>query len=161
MTYLVQQGWQRMVFAAPDRRDIQRLAQARLEGVRQACAEVGLEPPLVQEVPLSRQAAREAIVNLLAQQVLPCGICCYNDEVAFAVMAALTDESISIPVSVAVIGCDDISLAQFSQPPLTTLSFDNKSSLDRLIENILAISQGEPMQPMLPTSLKVIRRASA
>ncbi len=161
VTYLVQQGWQRMVFAAPDRHDIQRLSQVRLEGVRQACVKTGLEPPLVQEIPFLRQAARDAIVNLLAQQVLPCGICCYNDEVAFAVMAALTDEGIPIPASVAVIGCDDIPLAQFSYPPLTTICFDNKLSLDRFIENILAVSQGEPTQPMLPISLKVIRRASA
>jgi len=160
-TYLVQQGWRRMVFAAPERRDVQRLAQARLDGVCQACTEAGLEPPLVQIIPHSREKAREVIANLHAQQAFPCGICCYNDEVALAVIAALTDAGIEIPTSAAVIGCDDILLAQFSNPPLTTISFDNRLSYQRLIENILAASQGEALQPTLPVPLTVIRRASA
>ena len=47
--YLVQRGQRRIVFAAPERGDVQQLAQARLDGVTQACAEYGLAPPLVQD----------------------------------------------------------------------------------------------------------------
>jgi DNA-binding LacI/PurR family transcriptional regulator len=105
--------------------------------------------------------AREAIAHLLSHQSPPFGVCCYNDEVAFAVLAAFSDAGIPIPESVAVMGCDDIPLAQFSMPPLTTISFDNRQQLDLLIENILASSHGEPLQEVPPSPLSVIVRASA
>lgn len=161
VTYLVQRGHQRIVFASTERRDVQKIAQARLDGVRQGCAECGLEPPHVQVVPASRAGARAAVANLLAQQSPPFGICCYNDEVAFAVMAALSDAGIAVPESVAVIGCDDIPLAQFSIPALTTIGFHNRHFLDLLIENILAASRGEPIKEVHPPALAVVARASA
>ncbi len=159
--YLVQRGQRQIVFAAPERSDVQQLAQARLEGVRQACAEYGLAPPLVQMVPGSRSGARVALAQLLEQQSPAFGVCCYNDEVALAVLAALSDADIPVPTAVAVIGCDDISLAQFSTPALTTLGFENQAQLDRLIDNILAASQGEPTRAALSPSMAVIVRESA
>ena len=80
---------------------------------------------------------------------------------AFAVLAAFSDAGIPIPESVAVMGCDDIPLAQFSTPPLTTIRFDKGQQLDLLIENILAASRGEPLQEVPLPPLSVIVRASA
>ena len=161
VTHLAQHGRRRMVFAAPERRDVQRLAQARLDGVRQECAELALEPPFVQVVSLSRSGSREAIAKIVTQRSLPLGICCYNDEVAFAVLAALSDAGIPVPDAVAVIGCDDIPIAQFSIPPLTTIAFNNRQFLDLLIENVFAASQGEPSQEAPQIPLSVVMRASA
>ncbi len=162
VAYLVERGRQRIVFAAPERSDVRWLVQAHLEGLRQGCAEFALEPPLVQMVPFTRIHARDAITQLLSSQPPPFGICCYNDEVAFAVMASLSDVGIQMPEAVSVIGCDDIPLAQFSIPPLTTISFDKRASLDLLIENILAASRGEPIQEAPPLRRSVIIvRASA
>lgn len=161
VTYLVQQGQRKIIFAAPERRDVQKLAQARLDGVRQQCAALGLELPLVRVIPLSRAGAQVALTQLLAQQRPPFGICCYNDEVALAVMAALADANIPVPEAVAVIGCDDIPLAQFSCPALTTVHFDMGELLGTQLENILAASQGKPLKAVSPTPLTIIRRSSA
>jgi DNA-binding LacI/PurR family transcriptional regulator len=161
VTHLARKQGRRMVFAAPERRDVQRVAEARLDGVRQACAELGLEPPLVQVVPLLRSGSREAIGKILAYRAKQLGICCYNDEVAFAVLAALADAGISVPGSVAVIGCDDIPLAQFSIPALTTIAFDNRQFLDLLIENVLAASHNEPTREAPEISVSVVTRLSA
>ena len=161
VTHLAQKGGRRMVFAAPERRDVQRIAEARLDGVRQACAEFALEPPLVQVMPLSRSGSRKAIGKILAHQAPPLGICCYNDEVAFAVLAALADAGISVPGSAAVIGCDDIPLAQFSFPALTTIAFNNRQFLDLLIENVLAASHDEPTREAPEIPLSVVTRRSA
>jgi DNA-binding LacI/PurR family transcriptional regulator len=160
VNYLVKQGHSQIIFAAPDRADVQWLAQARLQGVRQGCAECSLAPPVVQVVPGTRPGARQAITTLLSTQSPPFGICCYNDEVAFAVLAALTDAGISIPQPVSVIGCDDIPLAQFSIPALTTIRFEQRPSLDFLIENILAAIRGIPIQEAPPQHLSVIVRES-
>jgi DNA-binding LacI/PurR family transcriptional regulator len=159
--YLIQQGYHHLVFASPDRRDLQKLAMERLEGVRQGCAECSLDMPFVQIVPHSRKEAKEAIRDLLSQRTPPFGICCYNDDVAIAVIAALSDAGIRVPEAVAVIGCDNIPLAQFINPPLTTLDFDEKQLLDLLIENIFAANQGRPMQESTPISISIIARGSA
>ena len=159
VSYLFERGQRRMVFAAPERHDVQWLAQARLDGVRQGCAEYALEPPLVEVIPSSREGAREAIAPLLAH--LPFGVCCYNDEVGMAVLAAFSDLGVKVPGQVAVIGCDDIPLAQFSIPPLTTISFDNSQWRDILVENILAASRGEPLREASAKPLAIIVRASA
>lgn len=164
VTYLAQRGLSQLVYAAPARQDIEWLVQTRLQGVRQGCLELGLEHPLVQVVPDTRQGARDAIANLLTKQSPPFGICCYNDEVAFAVMAGLTGAGIEIPRSVAVIGCDDIPLAQFSAPPLTTIAareVDKRHQLELRIENILAASRGEPVKAAAPVQLSLIVRESA
>ncbi len=161
VSYLVEHGQRHIVFAAPERSDVQWLAQARLEGVREGCAEYGLEPPLVQVMPSSREGARAAIKQVLTRQSFPFGICCYNDEVALAVLAACSDMGIRVPDAVAVIGCDDIPLAQMSIPSLTTIAFENSEWLSALTENILSASRGEPPREALPKSLSVVVRKSA
>ena len=161
VNYLFQAGQRRIVFAAPERRDVQKLAQARLAGVRQACVELGLEPPVVQEVPLSRQGVQEAIGQLLTDQSPPFGVCGYNDEIAFAVIAALSDVGIAIPGAVAVIGCDDIPLAQFSIPSLTTIRFDSQTLVTSRVENLLAAAKGQPVKEVPPVSMSIKVRRSA
>lgn len=164
--YLVQRGKTRIVFAAPERRDVQWLVEARLEGARQRCRELGLNRPLLQVIPATRLGAQAAIAELFKKAIPPFGICCYNDEVAFAVMAGLSDSGIDIPKLASVIGCDDIPLAQFSTPPLTTLSrqtVDKEQLLKLRIESILAASRGETVQananPL--AQLSVVVRESA
>jgi DNA-binding LacI/PurR family transcriptional regulator len=88
-------------------------------------------------------------------------VCCYNDEVAFAVLAACSDAGIQVPESVAVIGCDDIPLAQLSISSLTTITFDDSEWLAPLTENILAVSRDEPIREALPKPLSIVACASA
>src|SRR5262249_46247693 len=113
------------------------------------------------ELPASRKGARTALHDLLTAYVPPWGICCYNDEVAFAILAALADEGITVPATAAVIGCDNIPLAPFSVPALTTISFDPEPALDPLIEAIVALSRGEPISWVLDGNLMLMPRASA
>jgi DNA-binding LacI/PurR family transcriptional regulator len=161
VTYLANHGQRHIIFAAPERSDVQWLAQARLEGVREGCVEHALNPPIVQVIPSSRKGAREAIMQVLTRQSPPFGICCYNDEVAIAVLAACSDTGIQVPDSVTVIGCDDIPLAQMSIPSLTTITLDNSQWLTTLTENILSASRGEPARKALPKPLSIVARASA
>jgi DNA-binding LacI/PurR family transcriptional regulator len=161
VAYFADHGKRSLVFAAPERSDVRSLAGARLEGVRKECAKLGLKSPFVQVIPSSREGAQEAIAKILGKRTPPLAICCYNDEVAFAVMAALSDAGISIPESVAVIGCDDIPLAQLSIPSLTTIAFNRRQFLDLLIENIVLISKGESPRKIPSIPLSVVVRGSA
>lgn len=51
----------------------------------------------------------------------PTGVICYNDLVAIGLMRALRELGIDIPEGVAVIGCDDIELAQYISTTLTSI----------------------------------------
>ena len=159
--YLVKQGKRSIVFAAPERTDLQGLSAARLDGVRQECAKLGLKPPVVQVVPLSRFGAQEAVAKLFSRPTDRFGICCYNDEVARALLAALSDAGISVPEAAAVIGCDNIPLGELTTPPLTTVAFNNRRFLDLLIENVIAVCGGAAPVKNSPIPLSLVVRCSA
>jgi DNA-binding LacI/PurR family transcriptional regulator len=158
--HLVRHGKKQLLFAASAREDVRLLAQNRLYGVRQACLAHGLPEPSVCVVPSTRDAVRVLVREQLQSQWSSQGICCYNDEVAFALLAALADEGISVPQQVAVIGCDDIPLASFSIPALTSVHFERERSQDRLIEAIVAASRGEKVPEILQTELSITQRQS-
>ena len=162
--HLVKLGFQKMVYASTERSDVQELVQERHKGVAEKCKELDLPLPLVQNIPWQRAGAEEAIATLLEQQAPPFGICCYNDEVAIAVLAALTKTGIRVPESVAVIGCDDIPFAQFTTPPLTTVATveeDKQYLLSSRIADIVAASNGEATGGFPSARLTIIQRASA
>lgn len=153
-------GWRRLAFVAPERADVQRLASARLSGVASACAALGIAPPAVVRMPRSRDAARAAVADLLAAGG-PVGFCCYNDEIAFMLLAALADLDVAVPEAAAVIGCDDIPLAPFSTPALTSVSLHQADVLGDLVRHILATAAGEPPPPIPSVPLSVVERRSA
>lgn len=80
--------------------------------------------------------------NLLAEYIddLPEVLFCEDDYMALGVMRALSEEGISIPETVSVIGVDNIALASTAQPALTTIQVDteamSKVAVARIIEII-------------------------
>src|SRR5262249_43226569 len=157
VNYLVEHGKQNIAFATLQRRGIGN----HLNDVRQECARLGLKPPIVQLVPSSRQDGRKTIAKILKRTSAPLGVCCHNDEVAFRLLAALCDCGIRVPETVAVIGCDDVALAQLTIPPLTTVGINNKEYIDFLVGNIIAAIKGECPREIAPFSFSLIMRRSA
>lgn len=88
-------------------------------------------------------------------------MCAYNDDVAFAVLAALSDLKLSVPKDVAVIGHDDTIIAQMSIPPLTTVGIENPNLTDRLIKSVLSVCQGGPVLEVGTLQPKLVVRESA
>lgn len=66
-------------------------------------------------------AAYRAVGDALARQELPTAIFVASDPMAIATMRALGDAGLRVPEDVAVVGFDDIRLAQFVTPSLTTV----------------------------------------
>ncbi len=67
----------------------------------------------------------EGVQKLLALADLrwghaPDAICCYNDAMAIGAMAVLRRQGVRIPEDVAITGFDDIEMAAYVWPPLTT-----------------------------------------
>jgi DNA-binding LacI/PurR family transcriptional regulator len=105
-------------------------------------------------------AAYEAVANLLNTHADFDGIFACSDVIAMSAMRALTERGRRIPADVAVVGFDDVPLAAYTTPPLTTLRQDWAAGTRMLVEQVLRSHSGKPLEPtVLPTEL-VVRASS-
>ncbi len=159
--YLLSQGSRPIVFAATDKPQLETMCRSRLAIVRQTCAEHGLREPRVVTFSQAREKARTAMAELLAVQAPPFAICAFNDEVAFAALAALYDLHIAVPEAVSVIGHDNSRIAELCNPPLTTIGNETSELLEQLVASVISVCQGGPVLDIVTPEAKVIARASA
>ncbi|MGF7182606.1 DNA-binding LacI/PurR family transcriptional regulator [Tunturiibacter psychrotolerans] len=64
--------------------------------------------------------------RILALKHLPTAIMCSNDMTAIGVQHALFDAGFKVPEDFSLIGFDDIHLAEYTIPPLTTVRMSCK-----------------------------------
>ncbi len=96
----------------------------REAGFRQTMRRAGLRVPsrFVQLAPEGTPAGgRLGAAKILKLAARPTAIICYNDNMAIGVYAALFEAGLSVPRDVSVAGFDDIAIAPFLLPPLTTM----------------------------------------
>ncbi|GHO46109.1 LacI family DNA-binding transcriptional regulator [Ktedonospora formicarum] len=102
--------------------------QQRLQGYRDALAEVGIEEQAgwVVQSPCDEasqdedmNAGRSALPALLTAGVT--AIFCYNDMIAIGLLRACRERGIEVPQALSIIGFDDIQIASCMTPPLTTI----------------------------------------
>lgn len=143
--HLAAGGRTRLAYAYPADERVSTFARPRLRGVQQACAELGIDPPEVQTVELSRDSVARAVAAWRTREPSIDGICAYNDEIAIALLAALHDSGQRVPADVAVVGVDDIPLARLSEPALTTVSTDIAALSAYLADIVTADLAGRPV----------------
>jgi DNA-binding LacI/PurR family transcriptional regulator len=96
-------------------------AGLRLRGVRDALRAAGLD---ADAMPISEgdghvEGGDAAVAPLLVEGVT--GIVCYNDLTAIGALRALRTAVRQVPDEVSVVGFDDIEMAAWTDPPLTTI----------------------------------------
>jgi LacI family transcriptional regulator len=97
-------------------------ALARRSAFQQSMAEVGLSPDLIVEGDHTLEGGMRALTELMSsQRKIPTAILCSNDMTAIGVIRQAYDRDIKIPADLSLVGFDDIRLAQFTTPPLTTV----------------------------------------
>jgi DNA-binding LacI/PurR family transcriptional regulator len=144
-------GHRHLGYAWPDDARVTAFAKARLEGVRQACADLGLPEPHVLTVPLNPYGAADAVRAWREAEPTVTGICAYNDDVAFAVIAGARHQGCDIPRDLAVIGVDNIPVAAVASPPLTTVDPDLQAISQYIADTIVSKLSGRP-SPRRPRS---------
>ncbi len=100
-------------------------SRARLEGYRDALRQAGiaLEPSLVEQAPGWGLAdGQAAMARLLAREVRFTALFAYSDLIAIGAIRELRANGMRVPEDVSVVGYDDIPVAAFLEPPLTTVS---------------------------------------
>jgi LacI family transcriptional regulator len=113
-------------------------AQARKQAFLSSMGEIGLEvdPALIVEGNHTIEGGIASFGKLLGGKSRPTAVLCSNDMTAMGVMRKAYEEGIQIPLDLSVIGFDDIRLAQFVLPALTTVQM-SQAELARLAFNAL------------------------
>lgn len=103
-------------------------AIGRLEGYKQALSAHGMTslPGHIVSIGTSgdhrgEQGGYEMTNKLLGHKVRPDGIFCFNDPVALGAMRAIFDAGLRIPQDVAIVGCGNLSYADFLRVPLSSI----------------------------------------
>ncbi|WP_369227957.1 LacI family DNA-binding transcriptional regulator [Streptomyces sp. R39] len=157
-------GHRRLGFASTDDERLAGFAQLRLDGVREACAELGLPEPVVHSVPLDPEGAAAAVEAWRSRGdgEPVTAVCAYNDETALATLAGLRRLGLSAPGDLAVIGVDDIPSAALADPPLSTVELDLEAQACFLADEVVRAAGGLPRFPdVSPTSVRLIVRDSS
>lgn len=98
-------------------------AQMRYEGYKRALNESGLDfnANWIIEADFECEGGFEAFNKMLAKGRLPSAIFVCNDMMAMGVINAANAKGIRIPEDISIIGYDDIHIAKFMSPSLTTI----------------------------------------
>jgi DNA-binding LacI/PurR family transcriptional regulator len=83
-------------------------------------------------------SGRDAMQKILALPNWPTAVMCSNDMTAIGVQHALFEARLKVPDDFSLIGFDDIHLAEYTIPPLTTVRMSCKDLASKAIENLLA-----------------------
>lgn len=94
--------------------------QARVEGFKHYCESNNIAPPLVIETALSMEGGLNIVEDIIETHVS--AIFAMNDEMAIGIIRGLTNKGVSIPNDISIIGFDDIDIAKYLNPSLTTIA---------------------------------------
>jgi len=101
-------------------------AVARRDAFEQSMKEIGLEPSLIAVGDHTVEGGMRSFSELWQNRTLPTAILCSNDMTAIGVMREAYQRGVQIPHDLSLIGFDDIRLAQFVTPPLTTVQMSQQ-----------------------------------
>jgi DNA-binding LacI/PurR family transcriptional regulator len=153
--HLLRLGRRRVAFVGDARLPEVNLRQ---QGYRQALAEAGLQadPALELPVPFEIIAARSALDRLCASGAAFDGVLACSDLLALQAVQALRATGRQVPGDVAVVGYDDMPVATYSDPPLTTVHQPVALAGAELVDALLTLLRGERAAPrVLPVHLVV------
>lgn len=119
--HIVASGYRRVAFVSGPRHN--RDSQERLDGFRAAIAEAtGERDPIIIPGDYSEGSGADAAHLLLAGRLPVDAIFCANDIMAIGCCSVLAEAGIAIGEQIGVAGFDDIPIAQYVAPSLTTMN---------------------------------------
>jgi LacI family transcriptional regulator len=157
--HLVELGHRRIGFITglPRNHD----ARERLRGSLAALEAAGLTcPPELQAAgTFSEASGHAAALRLLEQRDRLTAIFALNDSMAIGALSALRERGVAVPGKISVAGFDDVPIARYVNPPLTTVRVSipqlGARAARRLFEVLKVAGRQERVQELLPTELVV------
>jgi DNA-binding LacI/PurR family transcriptional regulator len=134
--------------------------RARYRGHRDALLAAGLDPLPPQEGDFTEPSGAAAMAALLAEHPDLDGVFAANDNMAAGALRMLRASGRAVPADVAVVGFDDLTVAQVADPPLTTVHQPITALGREMARMLVTLINGQDPTPLiLPTRL--VTRSSA
>jgi len=136
--------------------------QHRLEGYRTALHAAGrsIDPALIEHGDFSNTSGADAMRRLLDKVPDMDAVFVNSDLMAIAAMDAIREAGRRVPEDIAVVGYDDLSIAEHSNPPLTTIRQNIPLAGKLLAQNLIQYLQtGLMTNVSIPVAL-VLRKSA-
>jgi DNA-binding LacI/PurR family transcriptional regulator len=159
--HLIQLGHRRIAYLG-DQYGLQSDTE-RFAGYRQALAlaDFPFTPELVVHADGKSEGALPATNRLLAMEDPATAVFCYNDLTAIGALRALRGHGLRVPDDMSVVGFDDLAIASYTEPPLTTVR-QPKQQMGRMAVDILCnLISGAQEQTQIKVPGELIVRESA
>jgi LacI family transcriptional regulator len=136
-------------------------SQARLDGYRAALerAGIGFDPALVKTGDFHYESALAAALELLRLPDRPTAIFAASDVQAMGVYEAARQNDMRLPEDLSVVGFDDIPMAQWVSPPLTTMR-QPLSEMATMATKTLLAGGGNGLQNRVELATTLVVRSS-
>ncbi len=162
--HLIDLGHRRIAYLGAGNRP--RSNRLRLEGCRAGLAAAGipLADELVRIAPSEHHYYTDDVADgqALSQDLIAAGataLFCYNDMLAVGALLACRAAGRSVPDEISIVGYDDIELAQYVTPALTTIHQPRLRLGQQALQMLRSLLQNAPVEDVrLPVEL--VRRAS-
>ncbi len=132
----------------------------RLVAYRQGLQSVGLtcDETLIQYCGTTIDEGYKAASNLIERELPPTAIIVINDMLAIGVMRAVYERQLRIPDDLSIVSFDDIEVAAYLNPPLTTVHVDGEAlgrAASQLIFRRLENPSLPPQELFIPSQLVI------
>ncbi|MEU1370934.1 LacI family DNA-binding transcriptional regulator [Streptomyces sp. NPDC005803] len=143
--------------------DLEPLARRRFEGMQEVAAAAGaqVEAVLVEQTP---EGAAQ-VADALTRPGGPTAVFTYNDEYGALLHSVLSDRGLSFPGDMALVGADDLPVARYLRPALSSVTIDAEGLADRFLLATLTLlgipAAASPADPHLLSRPSVVRRGTS
>ena len=143
--YLIQEGHGKIGFLCSNHPISD--ARDRLQGYLDALQEhhIPIDERLIARASPDESGGEEAMTELLGRGRNPTGVVCYNDPMAAGALAVLNDNGMEVPQDISLIGFDDMLIARYLRPRLTTVRYPIDAMSVQAAELALALAQGRAL----------------
>jgi DNA-binding LacI/PurR family transcriptional regulator len=152
-----------MLYAAPDRPSIAERISGFEEGVRKQHLQFNRRSHLFQARSLTFDGGYETALKILKRKRRPTALFCGNDEMAAGAVRAAHELGVRVPEELSIVGFDDITMADYTDPPLTTVGVVKEYMGRRAITRLLELVEGIDacvMREIVPVEL-VVRQSTS
>ncbi|MBL3675764.1 LacI family DNA-binding transcriptional regulator [Paracoccus aerius] len=160
---LIRKGYRKIGYIGGPRENNDRVEQ-RERGFAAALQEAGLEVPErgIVRKPLEFENGARALTELLSQNSELDAVFAASDILAIGVLMECQNQGIRVPEQLAVVGFDDVGLASYTSPPLTTVRVPREEIGRRAAQEVLKRLSGGSTEPrIIDLGFEIIERRSA
>jgi DNA-binding LacI/PurR family transcriptional regulator len=105
----------------------------------------------------SEEEGYKATLALLQKRIPFDAVFGASDLIAIGAIKALEEAGMLVPSDVAVMGFDDIPMASYTHPPLSTVQQNTALAGELLVESLLKKVKGEPVESLLLPAKLIVR----